>query len=673
MTSDGGRPEQCHIKDERRSCGLAVGTCVPGVQTCNGEFWGPCVGGIGPAPEECDGLDHDCDGIPNNRPGGCDCQNGEREPCYNGPPGTQGVGTCRAGTRECFDGRWGECLGAIEPEPGNCLRASCTGGPNPGCECVVGDTRSCYSGSPSQIGVGICHAGIETCVAAGPTSSTWGPCEGQQLPEAEQCDGQDHDCNGVPNDRPSGCVCSPGQTQSCYTGPAGTLGVGTCRAGTQPCILVSGTYTWGTCTNEVAPQPGNCDVPSCTGPDDPNPGCDCINGRTRSCYEGPPATLNVGACIGGTQTCLNGTWGACLGQRTPAPADSCVPPSAAYASYKSSDLNCNGTLDRHNPVAQPTATAPSGATISPVPSGYVYALLVQPLDTVTLRGGATDQDGTGSYSYRWRIVLAPQNNTAGISGAPGATPNDYSTQQNPTLFAQLAGDYQIGVRAIDSTGCQSDEVKVLIRVKPHSAIHLQMTWDQSVDVDLQLGQGESAPLFVENACYWGNFRPDWGAVDPSLDIDDLAGCNPENINYGSIGGTQPPLNSKYSVWVHYYCNRRGHRTSTSNPNLLCYEMTENTTPVNVTVKVFVDGVLAKIDGTTQDAVFTRALTKWQTWKPAILHYDSSGVWRIIRSAEAIGSSPTSCNGSSTCTCSQLSNPGDPYCGTSGAACRQRYP
>lgn len=672
--SDGGRAEQCHQRDARESCGSAQGTCVPGVRTCNGEFWSPCVGAIGPAAEECDGLDHNCDGLPDNRPSGCECRNAATRPCYNGPAGTQTQGSCRAGAQTCVDGRWGSCSGAVEPRTGVCSEASCTGGLNPGCDCQVGAQQPCYTGLGTTWQNGICHKGTATCVAA-PTGSgaSWGTCVGEQTPEAvDRCDGRDHNCDGIANNAPTGCVCTPGQTQSCYTGPPNTQGVGTCRAGTQTCAVVSGTAAWGACSGEVTPSPGNCAVASCTGANNPNPGCDCINARTRSCYDGPAATQGVGACHAGTQTCTAGAWATCAGQVLPASTDVCVAPTATFASSPASDLTCNGALDRHNPTATPTATAPTQQPLA-APTGYASAVQVEPLDTVTLRGGASDVDGAGNFSYRWRLISAPTNNTAGISGAPGGRPTDYSTQQNPTIFAQLAGDYTIGVTATDSTGCTSDEVRLLVRIRPHQAIHLQLTWDQPVDVDLQLVQGETSPIFTAGACYWGGLTPDWGTVDPSLDIDDLSGCNPENINYGSIGGTPPPVNSSYAVWVHYYCNRRGHRSNPANPSSLCYE---NTTvaaaAVNVTVKVFVQGVLAKIDGTNDDAIFTTPLAQAQTWKPAKLRYD--GVWRVVPANEAKGTSGTSaCTGSTTCTCASFTNPADPYCGTSGAACRQRFP
>src|SRR5690242_16733132 len=49
---------------------------------------------------------------------------------------------------------------------------------------------------------------------------------------------------------PTGCT--PKTTQSCYSGPAGTSGVGICAAGTQTC-LADGT-AFGPCKGEIFPQ-----------------------------------------------------------------------------------------------------------------------------------------------------------------------------------------------------------------------------------------------------------------------------------------------------------------------------------------------------------------------------------------------------------------------------------
>ncbi len=659
---------------DQQSCGTDVGACVAGYRTCANGVWGNCLGGTAPAQETCDGLDHDCDGVPNNPAGGCACQDGDTQSCYDGPAGTEGVGTCAAGTQTCVDGQWGECVGQVMPKPGACNEASCTGEPNPGCTCVVGATEDCYDGSAGTAGVGSCVAGTRTCESTS-SGSTWGACEGEVIPEAEGCDGKDHNCNGTPNDVVGGCACAPGATQSCYTGPASTENVGTCKAGTQTCALNGGLYTWGPCTGDVAPVPGDCDHASCTGPSDLNAGCACLNGATQSCYTGPSGTLDVGACTAGTATCVNGAWGACTGQVVPTTLDACVPPGATYTSNGAADLNCNQVLDRHDPQAVPTITAPTGAPVTPLPAGVAAGIQVLPLDTAVLHGAATDQDGAGGYNYRWRLISAPAGNTAGLSGAPGSTPADISSQTNPTLFAQLVGDYIIGVRATDATGCESEEAQVLLRVKPNTAVHVQLTWDNSVDMDLRMVQGATSSFDDPSACYWGYTNPDWGTVDPSLDIDDLAGCNPENIHFGEAGGAQPQLGTSYGVFVHYYCDFRGHRfTSSGDPTAVCYEDAQVLTPVTATVRIYIDGQLAKVDGTNQDAVFTQSLEYWDAWKPVNLVYDAGGIWRVQPSSDPL-QVVTGCDGTTepTCLCGGIPNTSDPYCGPNGAACRSLYP
>jgi hypothetical protein len=62
----------------------------------------------------------------------------------------------------------------------------------------------------------------------------------------------DNDCDGAID---SGCPSSAGESLSCYGGPAGTQGIGECRAGTQLCEA----GTWGACTDQVLPAAEVCE------------------------------------------------------------------------------------------------------------------------------------------------------------------------------------------------------------------------------------------------------------------------------------------------------------------------------------------------------------------------------------------------------------------------------
>jgi hypothetical protein len=59
--------------------------------------------------------------------------------------------------------------------------------------CAPNSARDCYSGPDGTLDVGVCHGGTELCL---PDGSAYGPCEGEQLPEAELCgNALDDDCD----------------------------------------------------------------------------------------------------------------------------------------------------------------------------------------------------------------------------------------------------------------------------------------------------------------------------------------------------------------------------------------------------------------------------------------------------------------------------------------------
>lgn len=72
----------------------------------------------------------------------CVCTPGASEPCYNGEPGTEGVGECKGGTRVCdrSGAAWGSCEGEVKPSKDVCgdgLDQDCNGTPDDAAMCMT--------------------------------------------------------------------------------------------------------------------------------------------------------------------------------------------------------------------------------------------------------------------------------------------------------------------------------------------------------------------------------------------------------------------------------------------------------------------------------------------------------------------------------------------------------
>ncbi len=94
---------------------------------------------------------------------GCPCESVEPEICYDGAPGTLGVGECRAGLRTCSAGTWSVCDGQVVPEPELCDRQDNT------CDGLVdeGVLNEC----------GTCGDCNQDCVGRGKGCDPWNPDE----------------------------------------------------------------------------------------------------------------------------------------------------------------------------------------------------------------------------------------------------------------------------------------------------------------------------------------------------------------------------------------------------------------------------------------------------------------------------------------------------------------
>lgn len=248
--------------------GVTDGACNPGTRFCDSGFVSTCFFRSQPVAGDC--TQRNCLGELNT---GCECLIGRREVCYEGPEGTEGKGTCRAGFRECrataTGTAWSDCEGQVLPQPDDCSTRDldCDSlEPTEGCTCTNEPPRPCggFGGTDEDT----CELGTQRCV-----NGRWGVCDGAVQPQAGACDRSS--CLGGPN---PGCECvfdsTAPETEPCYTGLAGTSGVGTCGPGARTC---TSSGRWGplgdaNCVGETRPVPNLCDAPSCTG--GANPGCE---------------------------------------------------------------------------------------------------------------------------------------------------------------------------------------------------------------------------------------------------------------------------------------------------------------------------------------------------------------------------------------------------------------
>ncbi|MCA9624931.1 MAG: hypothetical protein KC731_38165, partial [Myxococcales bacterium] len=327
---------QCALGDTE-PCGSDTGQCERGLRTCGSDgVFGACLGAVGPTTETCNGLDDDCDGIPDDNPidDGSAC-------------GQSNLFPCQLGTEQCLGGTL-VCIGAVNPgvEICNGIDDDCDGGidstmGNPpsdaGAPCNVPPPPPVNATSPCQAGVIACIGGVLSCQGSqGPT----GP--------SDAC-GDDSNCDGVLTGQPDtmtdvnncgscGNNCYAMAVNNTWSCAGGVCQNGGCLPGFHD-LDMNGTCEYGPC---LATGPETCDGldNDCNGTvDDIQPGFEPT--PVDVCGVSPAATRPE--CTTGVNVaCVSGTWQCTF------PANVCSPNCAAAVEVCDNlDNDCDGGLNEN--------------------------------------------------------------------------------------------------------------------------------------------------------------------------------------------------------------------------------------------------------------------------------------------------------------------------------------
>lgn len=204
---------------------------------------------------------------------------------------------------------------------------------------------------------------------------------------------------------------------ACYTGDAGTLNVGNCVGGTWLCDANNAKV----CDGQVVPGTEQCGPgfsgfdEDCNGQtDESGVGCACVIGQMTTCYDGTNGTAGMGLCHTGTATCAatpqGNAYGACMGQVTNLPLDSCV---------VTGDEDCNGTTEActGNYVWAKNfgnANSESPSSVVEASDGSVF-VMTNLVGSLTVNNTVTD-DGFGDVAV---IKLDSSGNGLGIRAYGG--------------------------------------------------------------------------------------------------------------------------------------------------------------------------------------------------------------------------------------------------------------
>jgi hypothetical protein len=171
---------------------------------------------------------------------------------------------------------------------------------------------------------------------------------------------------------------------------------------------------------------------------------------------------------------------------------------------------------------------------------------VAPLyESATWYGDQSTSSSSPISEYEWSLIEKPQGSEAYIPNGGANRPN---------FVPDLAGTYVAQLVVHNEDGLASEPCLATLEAVPGQTLWIELSWEHSNDdMDLHLLR-PGAGLNGSGDCYYANCVNgglDWGVPgdpidDPSLDLDDIPGTGPENINI------YEPESGVFDVYVHDY-------------------------------------------------------------------------------------------------------------------------
>ena len=233
-------------------------------------------------------------------------------------------------------------------------------------------------------------------------------------------------------------------------------------------------------------------------------------------------------------------------------------------------------------IVEPVAVC----SVSPNPTEAIYG-------SADLLGDLSWDPGGLPLTYTWTGVSRPPGSGAGLPGGAPTQPNRYG------FVPDVVGFYDFELVVTNSNGVSSPPCVATLEAIPAEEIWIEMFWTVGGDdMDLHVVRNGGIPNMRTNQdCYYSNCTNglSWGpggpAGDPRLDLDDIGGTGPENVNI------HIPESTTYDVVVHDF------------PGSVYNGVND------VTVNIYLAGVLAwsntiGISGENQDVYF--ATIDWAT-------------------------------------------------------------